>query len=375
MKRILFYLSRYPAVGGIENVTTRIINEICNDFDIEIISHKHQPELKVEVDCKIHFFPDSQNYFSKENQLFFDNFLASHKFDALVYQDSYAPTEKIVTLASSKYGIPLYTFEHNSPLFIENKRNLDSKLSFKGFLRVLLHPYLLYRDIRRRRLLLDNSKKYILLSKSYIPVFTKLIGRINIDNKIIHINNPTVPKKLDIDLSKKSKTILYVGRLVKEKRVDLILEIWNSIQSKLPDWNLKIVGDGSERKHLEKIANKYSSANRITFEGYQNPDQYYQEATIFVMTSKFEGWPMTLIEAMQYGCVPVALNTFHSLPDIIDNKENGIIASNIDEMIQTILHLANDRELRQRMGMSATSKVKMFDIKYIKHQWINLLSE
>ena len=64
---------------------------------------------------------------------------------------------------------------------------------------------------------------------------------------------------------------------------------------------------------------------RVRFEGRQNPKRYYEEASIFMLTSSFEGWGLTLTEAQQFGCVPLAFYSYASLPDIITDGKNGFM--------------------------------------------------
>ncbi len=151
--------------------------------------------------------------------------------------------------------------------------------------------------------------------------------------------------------------------------------MWAKIHNVLPDWKLTIVGDGSERQKLERQAAKLP---RVSFEGFQKPDEYYRRASIFLMTSKFEGWGMTLVEAMQAGAVPVAINTFSSLSDIIDPGENGIILSpreSIDSCADRVQALARNPEKLSKMSKAAQEKAKRFEIQNILPEWVQLIEE
>ena len=79
--------------------------------------------------------------------------------------------------------------------------------------------------------------------------------------------------------------------------------------------------------------------------GKQSPQSYYLNSSIFLMTSDYEGWGMTITEAQQFGCIPIVLNTFASLQDLIANGENGFIVDSVDEMKQRILELASEDRL------------------------------
>ena len=112
----------------------------------------------------------------------------------------------------------------------------------------------------------------------------------------------------------------FVGRLVKEKRVDCLLRIWKITQPYLSGWEFIIVGRRTEKKRLHSLSDNLRLSN-IRFEGFKNPSIYYQESKILLLCSKMEGWGMVIAEAIQYGCVPVCLDSFSSLKDIIDHEE------------------------------------------------------
>lgn len=90
---------------------------------------------------------------------------------------------------------------------------------------------------------------------------------------------------------------------------------------------------------------------RITFYGFQNPDEFYKKSLVSCMTSNFEGFGMVLVEAMQYGCVPFAFDTFTALHDIIDDGVNGFIIPPFDEdkyaeTVERFVHLPLNSKLR-----------------------------
>jgi len=181
----------------------------------------------------------------------------------------------------------------------------------------------------------------------------------------------------EIDFEKKQKTILFVGRISEyQKRLSLIIEIWKMILSekKYDDWNLKIVGDGED---METLKEKTKNLDRIYFEGKQKSESYFEEASIFIMTSTFEGFGMTLAEAQKYACIPVAMNSFLSLSDIIENEKNGFIIpdGDINAMAEKIQILMTDESLRKEIALNGLESVKKFDIKIIAQKWEKLFNE
>lgn len=371
-------MTRYPGIGGIENVTTIIIKELLyrGGYIIDIISHCQQNNELTEINIKnrIHIFrmPDMGKYYTKENFSYAENIIKYGSYDAIIYQDSYAPTECIVSKLSDKYNIPLFVFEHNTPLFVIKKRALDSLFSIKGFLRRFLHPLLIRLERKRKRYLLDHSHKYILLSSNYVKEFSKLIELKSPCDKITYINNPIELHGKSLGEPEKENIILCVCQLNKVKGVDKMLMIWQIIAKQLPDWKFVVVGDGNEKDILIKQA---KNIPRTEFVGYAKPDSYYKKSKIFMMMSQFEGWGMTIVESMHYGCVPVVYDSFSALADIIDNSINGFIIPNndISEYEAAIITLARNEDIRKKMSLSAILKSKQFDVKFIVDKWEKIL--
>ena len=126
-----------------------------------------------------------------------------------------------------------------------------------------------------------------------------------------------------------------------------MLMIWQIIAKQLPDWKFVVVGDGNEKDILIKQA---KNIPRTEFVGYAKPDSYYKKSKIFMMMSQFEGWGMTIVESMHYGCVPVVYDSFSALADIIDNSVNGFIIPNndISEYESAIITLARNEDIRKK---------------------------
>lgn len=370
---ILFYIDRYPGVGGIENVSTVIIKELCKEHTVFVISNIQQEGVECPKFINLLTMPDKEDELSHNNLVYLEEVIEEKQIECVVYQDSYGRTERNLCKALEGKNIPLYVFEHNSPLFIYNKRALEPITTPKGLLRRILHPYLLLRDVKRKRYLLGHANKYVLLSKQFIPEFCKLVGVDINDERITFINNPILPLEA-ADYAKKENIILCVSRLVKEKCVDKMIYMWKDLYPQLPEWRFIIVGDGPERQKLEQTL-RVQNIPRVEFVGFTQPTHYYQKAKIFLITSKYEGWPMTLLEAMQHGCVSIAYHSFSSLTDIIDNGVNGYVidANDYQTFEEKIIDLAHNEQLLHSLSSSAIRKSKVFGIGNIIGHWLKLL--
>jgi glycosyltransferase involved in cell wall biosynthesis len=232
------------------------------------------------------------------------------------------------------------------------------------------------KDLKRVNFAYDNSDFLVLLSEKFSEHYKELQSGKNLD-KLKVIANPLSLGFKKINFVNKQKTILFVGRISEfQKRVSLIIEIWKIILStgKYKDWKLKIVGDGVD---LENIKEKAIGLSGVFFEGMQNSEPYFEEASIFFMTSAFEGFPMTLVECLQRACVPVVMDSFLSLSDVIKNNENGIISpdGDIRAFAQNAMQLMDSEQKRKCMAENGLNSSREFAVDRILKKWKKLLEE
>lgn len=378
MKKLLFVLPEYPSIGGIESVTAIIAPKLTAvgwkcDY-LAPFRGRNIASHKAPSNTEVFYFPDERHYDSRLNREYTVRILEDKRYDCIIYQDSYSPMERVIIEAAKTTKMPVVVFEHSSPLFVRKKRTLEPFYSKMGFLRRVFHPMLVYKDKRRRRYLFDNCKRYVLLSSSFTDDFTQASGITDFQGKLDIIPNPLTLNAKHVSYSSKENRILFVGRLVKEKNVRLIIDIWHHLSSLFPDWELSIVGDGEERRKLENEVRKKNIPG-VIFEGYQNPEQYYDKAKFILLTSKFEGWGLTLTEAMGRGCIPVALNSYSSLSDIISNGEDGVIMETAAPRAwaEKISSLINTTGRPEKMSENAFRKACCFEIDNIIPEWHKLL--
>ena len=197
---------------------------------------------------------------------------------------------------------------------------------------------------------------------NYVPYATK--------RKLLSLNNPM--KSINyLQTIPKEKIVLWVGRLGYDtKRLDYMLKIWMEINKSHPDWKLKILGSG-DWNYWKRIIAQYHIKNADVV-GFCNPTEYYAKASILCMTSVAEGWGMVLVEAQQYGCVPMAYRSYAALDDIIVDGENGYSVKAFDQndYVNKLRRLMDDVDLRRRMAMRGIESVKRFDVDKIAATWI-----
>ena len=254
----------------------------------------------------------------------------------------------------------------------------------RNCIKLALYP--VWRPIQMRRIRENYLKTYrcadlvVLLSNKYRDDFMTW-GKITNTTKFREIHNSlSFSSFFDMkEYAQKEKTVLIVARMEeKQKKISLALKIWKELENEplLSDWKLKIVGHGSDLDRYRRFTARHN-LQRVSFEGKQNSEPYYRTAKLFMMTSSFEGWPLTLIEAQQMGCVPLAFDSFASLPDVITDGENGYIVpyGDLRQYADKMKELMLDADLRRKMAANAIESCKRFEKRVIMEQWKSLLDE
>lgn len=155
--------------------------------------------------------------------------------------------------------------------------------------------------------------------------------------------------------------IVYVGRLVKEKGVHLLLEAFSQLSGR-ENYLLQIIGDGAARKDLEKYAEDLKVTDQTIFEGFQsNVGVYLCECNIFVLPTMYESFGISLVEAMAYQCICIA-NAVGGIPEIISDGENGFLAyetnaiSLLNKLQKAVQIIGTDEETRIRENARKTAE-------------------
>lgn len=378
---------RYPAYGGIEKVTTILANYFAEQlgWEVSIISHcgEHEDELLPELSpqVKLSIMPHGKNPAYPDNTTFLQQALALSRPDVLIFQDSYF---NAVPLFHIDDDIPVIAVEHSTPdcylkalAFECHTHPIDNAHDFVVF--KCLFPYRwtkLYLKARQRhRFIYNLSDAYVMLSSRLFSSF-KRITTLRHATKLKAINNPLTIQP-STNTEDKENICVFISQLVNEKGLDNLLHIWQLVERQENEWELVIVGDGPERTHIEDFIRE-QHVSRITLTGYQaDVTPYLRKASVYLMTSIFEGWGLTLVEAMAMGCVPLAFNSYASARDIIDDGINGYLIKpfNIKAYAQKLLSLVQNPCLRQTMSQSTKRKSQEFSIEKIGPRWRQLIED
>lgn len=309
-------------------------------------------------------------------------FISRHNIEVIIIQGLFDPNiNYAISQVKKTCACKIIFCLHNAPSAYKRKIPLSALNQLKIFIWYLIKFQKLIFDYRNHRLnmlieMFNITDRFILLSKTYTEELRNIIKKKDL-KKVYSISNPLTFKSPRIVLHQKKKQVLILGRLDDfQKNISSALRIWKHVEgSDFHDWKLVIVGSGVDEIKLKEYAKTLSLRN-YTFTGETSePEKYYLESSLFMMTSHIEGWPMTLLEAQQFGCIPIVYNTFAALPEIIENGINGFVIEKNDEFsfAKKITELMGDISLQKELVQNCINKCQAYSSKNIGDKWDALL--
>ncbi|MGL4733027.1 MAG: glycosyltransferase family 4 protein [Fusobacteriaceae bacterium] len=175
----------------------------------------------------------------------------------------------------------------------------------------------------------------------------------------------------------KNKKIISVGRYTHEKGYDLLVEVWKKIEKKNREWRCEIYGSGEDLDRLNLKIDEYGLKNIRFNPPTQEILEKYLESSIYVMTSRNEGLPLVLIEAMSCGLPVVSFDCPCGPRDLIEDGENGYLipVNDIELMSEKILDLIHDHEKICRFSENGRKKASEYSEEKIMEKWKKLFTE
>ena len=171
------------------------------------------------------------------------------------------------------------------------------------------------------------------------------------------------------------KRVLAIARYSHEKGIDLLLEAWSKVEKDCEEWRLDVYGDGKTEPYERLMVTLGIDQSRCALHGRTNDvEKEYVNSSIFVLSSRFEGFGMVIIEAMACGLPVVAFDCPWGPRSIIKDGEDGLLAenSNPNDLSVCMLKVIKDTDLRLFLAKNAASNVMRFKIDNIAQQWLQL---
>lgn len=357
-KKVVFVINDITAKGGEERMCSIIANYLNeHGYDVSIfslVSHNgRNPFFKISDDIQIihllGLFIERRvrqylpwlNYLRKKLRWFLT------KLNPDIIIDVEVAVTPLTCKASEGLGIKHISWDHFP--YINHVEIMPR-----------LIPYLRTVD---KIVVLTNGNK-----KSYIE--DSQISPLN----VVQISNPS-PIELCTYTSHSDNVVLAMGRLEYLKGFDRLLNIWARIEPQMPDWKLKIVGSGGYERALKEQANLLGLCRVNFYPHTSSPIEQYKGASIFVLTSRLEGYGLVLLEALNMSLPIVSYDCENGPREILVDGYNGYLVPDGDaEMfVDKLLQLMQDGQLRNKFGNNAIISASKFSLENIGQQWLELL--
>lgn len=264
-------------------------------------------------------------------------------------------------LAARGLGKPVIVAEHNYP-------PMQLIGTFWNTLRTLTYPY---------------ASRVVMLTSEGLDWLNNKIPRARgavIPNSVSYPLATSEPSLTPSEwVAPERKLLLAVGRLHEQKGFDYLLMVFSELAAKHLDWDLVILGEGSLRETLESQIQTHGLEKRAYLPGRAgNVRDWYQRADLYVMSSRYEGFPMTLTEAMAYGCATVSYDCDTGPRDIIRHGVDGLLVSPVGDvpaLASALDQLMRDNKTREHMGQRAIEVRTRYSLESILAMWDKLFDE
>ena len=245
-----------------------------------------------------------------------------------------------------------------------NYRNFDK--SQTTFIKELFSKFWMYNLLGK----LKRLDRLVVLTEKDKEAWVEL-------NNVSVIPNPLSFKAISTSLQTE-KRVIAVGRYCHEKGYDLLLRAWTKVQNTCPEWQLVIFGDGDRTEYEKMLASLNIDDRRCVLKGRTSDIQSeYIKSSLSVCSSRFEGFGLSIVEAMSCGLPVVSFDCPWGPRSIISNNEDGLLVEkeNSLALADSLIILMQDNERRNMMSGNAIKNVQRFDIEQIAPKWKSLFEE
>ena len=371
--KLVYIFSSFAAKGGTERIFCDKMNWLAEVAGYEIVfvtyeqgNHPFAYPLSNKirhVDLNTRFFTTGTMPLLKRIRFKFTMpRLFKHRLRKLL--DEIQPD----VVVSTTYALPLFREILSQPY----RHVVESHVCYYQLLlqKKFTHISWLDRKIARHLLeMLKRCEKVVVLTHKDAACWK---GYDNIE--VIHNVLTNYPEKTT-DVADRPKRIIAVGRLHEQKGFDLLIQSWQLIAARHPDWQLVVYGHGGDLQKLQQQLEKAGLTSSMTFAGAtDNIYKEYQNSAFYVMSSRYEGWGLVLVEAMSCGLPCVSFDCPYGPSDIIRDGEDGFLVENgnIQQLAEKMELLINNKELRERLGVRARLNAARFTSDNIMPQWTKL---
>lgn len=388
MKKICFLVDSIFSIGGVQRVTAVIAKELAKEYDVTIVTFDQETEKDTNLyglkETNIHYryfsYPDIGIFKRKLCKLFSGIYLKFNfqsKWSSNLYARSSFPTERRKALAQElRYGNYNVIVGVHAPLSarLATLRSQLDGVKLIGWIHnsfeALFNYNSLYIGPQRKRHYVYQFRK---LDNVIVLSQHDFISYNEYDNQFTPsvISNPLTlkPGKLS---DGNTKRFLAVGRFSKQhKGFDLLIKAFHLFAQNNQEWKLDIVGEGVEEQLYKSLINEYVLEDRVIIHPFSNNIQkFYSNAQVFVLSSRWEGFGLVIVEALAHG-LPIVSSDLPTSKEILGDFGLYFNNGNIKDLAK-VLEKATHVDWHKK-SIEAVKIAQRYDIKPIIHKWINLL--
>lgn len=373
--KIIYFIDRLSTPGGMERVLSLKANYFAdNGNEIHVItieSGKKTPYFYLNSAIKIHYLNLEDNQIK---QPFYSKVIKGEAINPQQYQKTKALIEEI----QPDLCVSLFDSERTFLHKIQVKKVVEFHFSKQGLIVTskiarfpkLMKWYYQYIEFPRYKKLVEQYDAFVTLTKQDYKDWGALNNSLFIHNPI---TNEEVGKTTSIDYSKKQ--VLTVGNIHYIKGYELLLEAWGKITENCSDWNLVIVGRRPNTKdNLDEIIENKKIQNVTIQPATNDVVKYYADSSIYVCTSRCEGFSLAIAEAQSLGLPVVSFDCPVGPREIITHNEDGLLVDylNVDDLVDKLQYLMKEEKKREEIGQNAKKNITRFSQEKIFKQWEEL---
>lgn len=356
--KIMYFCNFIATPGGLARIVIEKANYLSKKHEVTILTFDH-PNKKTYYELSSKIIHIDYSDYSGTNNIW----LSKQKFNRILADVK----PDIIIALTGKDSLVLPFFNSSIPKlkemhFTHGYRKIHHKNS--GLLKRFLVSII-------SQLELWVFSKYDMI----IPLTYEDEVKWNLKNTKVIYNFKTIESEEKALLV--SKTVIAVGRLNHEKGFDLLLDAWKQVCRSDDKWKLEIYGDGPLKNELLELSKSLNITDRVSFKGnVKSIKRRYLQSSIFVMSSRHEGLPLSLIEAMECGLSIVSFSCPSGPTEIINNDKDGFLVENGNslKLANKLLELMNNPEKRKILGENAIINAKQFNKEPIMQEWENLFT-
>jgi len=355
MMKIMFVIHALNRMGGAERILTNYANYFASKGEEVAITLLSKDDINFELHKSISIYQYTDNRFYGYVPKKIRRFIQQVKYiaDSL---DHYDPDIVISFVASTNILSTFSAKLAKKPVILAERSSYHKTLvTTRGKLGAIIWKAL-------RRIIYPYADQVIVLTEEDKPKYYYAKDVRVIPNPLILQHRYTGIERENI--------ILGVGRLHEVKGFDMLIRAFSQIHSS--GWKLIIAGEGSERTSLERLINELDISDKVELAGLiDDIELYYKKASIYVLSSRSEGYPGGLCEAMGYGCASIAFDCPTGPKEIIADGEDGLLIepNDIDKLAIAMQNLIDNKEKREELGMNARKILDRLDVETIGQQW------